>query len=290
MKVLLIGANGQLGSDLCRSLKGIDLIPLTDKDIDITDMQSVTDACIKNKPDIIINTAAYVRVDDCEDNIDLAFNVNALGARNLAVAAQDINAVLVQLSTDYVFGGEEKRNTPYTEFDDPVPLNTYGHSKLAGEKYVQHLCTKYFIIRTSALFGVAGSMGKGGNFVETMIGLARKNSEVRVVNDQFFSPTYGSDLADKIAQLLHTRHYGIFHITNKGVCSWCEFSREIIKLAGSKTRVIPISSHEYPQKAKRPYYSALDNYQLRLLGQDDMRHWKQALKDYMTVSIQRHKQ
>ena len=283
MKVLLIGADGQLGSDLCISLKDVDLIPLTDKDIDITDIHSVTGAFNHHKPDVVINTAAYVRVDDCEDNIDTAFRVNAAGARNVAVAAQAINAVMVHLSSDYVFGGEEKRTTPYTEFDKPIPLSVYGKSKLAGEKYVQHLCSRYFLIRTSALFGVAGSMGKGGNFVETMIRLAREKDQLRVVNDQLFSPTYAKDLAGKISQLITTKYYGIFHITNRGACSWYDFTVEILRLAGAKTRVIPILSEEYPQKAKRPAYSVLDNYQLKLLGMDDMRGWRDALKDYMSA-------
>jgi len=281
MKVLLIGANGQLGSDLRVALKEYDLTALTDKDIDITDVESVSAAFRKSKPGIVINTAAYVRVDDCEDNIDVAYKVNALGARNVAVAVQEAGAALVHLSTDYVFGGDETRSVPYTEFDQPEPVSIYGASKLAGERYVQHLCNKYFIVRTSALFGVAGSMGKGGNFVETMIKLAQEKDELRVVNDQVFSPTYARDLADRICQLITTKYYGIFHITNSGVCSWYDFTVEILRLASTKTRIIPITSEEYPQKATRPTYSVLDNYQLRLLGMGDTRDWKLALKDYM---------
>jgi len=281
MRIVLIGANGQLGSELCVALKKYDLIALTDKDIDITDIDSVFQICHKHKPEIIINTAAYVRVDDCEENVDLAFKVNALGARNVAVAAQQIDAAIVQLSTDYVFGADKNRTRPYTEFDNPAPISIYGESKLAGEKYVQHLCSKHFIVRTSALFGRAGSMGKGGNFVETMIKLAQEKDELRVVNDQVFSPTYAVDLADAIMDLIDTRFYGVFHITNKGICSWYEFTQEIIKLTGFGTRVTPISTMEYPQKAERPRYSVLDNYQLKLLGMRDMRNWKLALKDYM---------
>ena len=239
-------------------------------------------ALLKHKPDAIVNTAAFVRVDDCEAEQDKAFLVNALGARNIAVVAQELEAKLVHISTDYVFGGEpEPKSTPYTEFDTPVPLNIYGKSKLAGENFVQHLCTKYFIVRTSALFGIAGALGKGGNFIETIIKLAKERDKLKVVNDQVFSPTYTRDLAKKIAQLITTEYYGIFHITNSGACSWYEFAKAILKLAGLNTPVMPVTSAEYPQKARRPNNTVLDNYQLRLLGMADMRSWQEALKDYM---------
>jgi dTDP-4-dehydrorhamnose reductase len=282
MKVLVTGANGQLGTDLCRVLQPFQVIPLSHAEIEITNMASVKDAFNKYQPDVVINTAAYVRVDDCETDPDRAFSVNALGARNVAVVAQEMGARLVHISTDYVFGGEaEPRTTPYTEFDIPVPPNIYGNSKLAGEDFVQHLCSRHFMVRVSGLFGVAGSSGKGGNFVETMLRLAKERDELRVVNDQVFSPTYTKDLAKKIVQLVTTDYYGIFHITNKGACSWYEFTREILKLAGLKTPVISITSDEYPQKARRPHYSVLDNYHLRLLNMDDLRPWQEALEDYM---------
>ena len=292
MKILVTGANGQLGSDLCKVLQHFELIPLTHRDIEIADINSVKYAFCKHKPDIIINTAAYVRVDDCETNQDKAFLINTLGARNVAVIAQELGAKLIHISTDYVFGGVGEtlvvshraggdKPRPYTEFDSPAPLNIYGKSKLAGENFVQHLCSKHFTIRTSGLFGIAGASGKGGNFVETMLRLAKERDELKVVNDQVFSPTYTKDLAKKIAQLIRTEYYGIFHITNKGVCSWYEFATEILKQAGLKPPVIPITSDKYPQKASRPRFSVLDNYHLRLLGLDDMRTWQEALKDYM---------
>jgi len=283
MKVLVTGANGQLGTDLCIALKDFKVISLAHNDIEITNLNSVKEALNKYEPDVIINTAAYVRVDESETNQDKAFLVNALGARNVAVIAQELEAKLVHISTDYVFGGEaELHTTPYTEFDTPAPPNVYGKSKLAGENLVQHLCTKHFIIRTSGLFGLAGSSGKGGgNFVETMLRLAQEREELRVVNDQVLSPTYTKDLAKKIVQLIDTEYYGIFHITNKGACSWYEFTKEVLRLAGLKVRVTPITSDQYPQKAKRPRFSALDNYHLRLLGMDDMRTWQEALRDYM---------
>ena len=284
MKVLVTGAAGQLGTDLCEALRDSELIPLTHKDIEIGDIDSVKQAFNQYKPDIIINTAAYVRVDDCEDEKEKAFQVNALGARNVAIAAQELGARLVHISSDYVFGGEaELRTTPYTEFETPIPLSVYGKSKLAGENLVRHSCLRHFIVRASALFGVAGSSGKGGNFIETMLRLAGERERLKVVNDQVFSPTYTRDLAQKIAQLITTEYYGIFHITNRGVCSWYEFTAEILRLAGIETPIIPITSEQYPQKARRPRYSVLDNYHLRLLGMDDMRPWQEALKDYLAA-------
>jgi len=284
VKVAVTGANGQLGTDFCRALHNFDVIPFTHADIEIADMASVREAMLKHKPAIIINTAAYVRVDDCEDEKEKAFQVNALGARNVAVVAQELGARLVHLSTDYVFGGEvEPRTIPYTEFDTPIPLSIYGKSKLAGENLVRHFCLRHFIVRASGLFGVAGSSGKGGNFIETMLRLARERDELKVVNDQIFSPTYTRDLAQKIAQLMATEYYGIFHITSKGACSWYEFTTETLKLAGITTPVVPITSDQYPQKARRPRYSVLDNYHLGLLGMDDMRPWQEALKDYLVA-------
>ena len=291
-KVLVTGANGQLGTDLCKVLQHFELIPLTHKDIEISDINSVKQMFNKYKPDIIISTAAYVRVDDCETEQDKAFLINALGARNVAVAAQELGAKLIHISTDYVFGGVGEipvvshkaggdQPRPYTEFDTPIPLNTYGKSKLAGEVLVQRFCPRHFIIRTSVLFGIAGASGKGGNFVETVLKLAKEQDELKVVNDQFRSPTYTKDLARKIAQLIQTEYYGIFHITDRGSCSWYEFAKEILKLADLKIRLIPITSDQYPQKARRPRFSVLDNYHLRLLGMDDMRTWQEALKDYM---------
>lgn len=284
MKVLVTGANGQLGTDLCRALNDFQVIPLTHKDIELSDISSVKEAFSEYNPEIVINTAAYVQVDDCETNPDKAFLVNALGAKNIAVVASEFGAKLVHISTDYVFGGKaEPQATAYTEFDAPAPINIYGKSKLAGEDFVRHLYHRHFIVRTSALFGVAGSSGKGGNFVETMLKLGKEQDELRVVTDRVFSPTYTKDLAEKIAQLMDTEYYGTFHITNKGACSWYEFTVEILRLAGLKTLVIPIPSDQYPQKARRPKFLVLDNYHLRLLGMDDMRTWQEALKDYMRV-------
>jgi len=282
MRVLLIGADGQLGTDLCKSLAGTDLVTLTQKDIEITDIDSVLSACHKHHPQVIINTASYIKVDDCEDNIDLAYRVNALGARNLAVAAHSCGAALAHLSTDYVFGGDSERSVPYTEFDTTAPLNVYGRSKLAGEHLIQSLCCRYFIIRTSILYGTAACIGKGTNFVDSVIKLAGNQKVLRMVSDQVFSTTFTQDLAGKISELVKTQYYGIFHITNSGSCSWYDFAAEILRISGSKSRVIPITSAEYPTRAVRPRYTVLSNYHLRLVGIDDMRDWHAALLDYMT--------
>jgi dTDP-4-dehydrorhamnose reductase len=282
MKIVIIGAKGQLGTDLCRVPGNFEIIPLTHSDIEITSSSSVKATLEDCKPNIIINTAAYVRVDDCETERDKAFLVNAIGARNVAVVSQQIGAKLVHMSTDYVFGGEhEERTVPYTESDIAIPANIYGESKLAGETMVKDSCSKCFIIRVSGLFGVAGSSGKGGNFIETMIKLAKKQKELKVVHDQVFSPTSTKDLAHKIMQLIATDYFGTFHITNRNVCSWFEFTCEIFKLTGLKTHVKPMTSEQYHQKARRPHYSALDNYRLRQLGMDSMQSWQGALKDYL---------
>ena len=281
MRIILIGADGQLGTDLCKSLKHTDLIPLIQKDIEISDIDSVLASCRKHKPEVIINTASYIRVDDCEANADLAYRINALGARNLAVAASECGAALCHLSTDYVFGADEKRESAYTEFDVPAPVNVYGISKLTGERFIEHLCSKYFIIRTSVLYGVAQCIGKGTNFVEIVENLAGKNTEIRMVSDQVFSTSYTKDLAAKIAELVNTRYYGIFHITNSGQCSWYGFADEILRLMGSNCTVVPISASEHATPARRPAYSAMANYHLQLLGMDGMRSWQEALKDYL---------
>ena len=282
MKVLIIGANGQLGTDLCPVLKDVEIIPLTHEEFEITDMNLVESVFAKYRPDVVVNTVAYVRVDDCETEQDKAFLVNALGAGNVAIMSQKLGVKLMHISTDYVFGGEnELRTRPYSEFDTPIPPNLYGKSKLAGENLIRHFCPRHFIVRSSGLFGVAGASGKRGNFVETTLRLAKEQGRLRVVNDQIFSPTYTKDLARKIGQLIRTDYYGMFHITNKGTCSWHEFAEGILKLAGLKASVIPITSDQYPQKARRPNFSVLDNYHLRLLGMDDMRSWQEALKDYL---------
>jgi len=281
MRLLVTGSNGQLGTDLCKVFRGRDLIPLTHIDLDVTDSKSVNEILDDYRPDVVVNTAAYVRVDDCEVNQDLAFRVNAHGARNIALAAEKIEAKLIHISTDYVFGGEGPRTFPYTELVVPVPLNVYGNSKLAGERHVRRLCSKHIIVRTSGLFGTAGSSGKGGNFIETILRIGKERGELNVVNDQVFSPSYTMDVAEKIAELIETDNYGIFHITNSGECSWFAFAQEILRLSNVKARLNPVTSVQYQQKAKRPAYSVLRHLHLARLGMDDMRPWENAITDYL---------
>lgn len=272
-KIAVIGADGQLGTDLLKIIPKADLIPLTIKDINIVDVSSVRRALAKLKPEIIINTAAYNRVDDAEENDLEAYKVNAHGAKNVAIISREINAVTVHVSTDYVFSGD--KGSAYSEDDTPDPRTAYGISKLAGEQFVKYLNPKHYIVRTCGLYGTAGCMGKGGgNFVESMISLAKKGSPIKVVADEIVSPTYTLDLAQKILELIKTGKYGVYHITNSGACSWYEFASEIFKLSNIDIKVEKINSAEYKSKAHRPKYSVLT-------GRVKMRPWQKALAAYL---------
>ncbi|MFH1710007.1 MAG: dTDP-4-dehydrorhamnose reductase [bacterium] len=280
MKILLIGADGQLGTDLQKMINRSELTPLTISDIDVTNENNVSTIINKYNPDVVINTSAYHRVDDCEENKDKAFAVNAFGVKNLCLACKDAGAALVHISTDYVFDG--KKGTPYVETDLPDPGTVYGLSKLAGEEYVRTILKKYFLVRTCGLYGAAGCLGKGGgNFVESMLNLAKREPSVRVVGDQIVSPTYTLDLARKIDQLIRTEHYGLYHIANKGSCSWYEFARKIFELTGAKVKLEKAATGEFKAKARRPAFSALDNSNLRKIGLDDLRTWDKALEAYL---------
>lgn len=277
MRIVVIGARGQLGSDLMMVLEGA--VALSHQEIEIRDLARSLKTVKTYSPDIIINTAAYNVVDKAEDEPELAFDVNLFGTRNLASIARELGARLVHLSTDYVFDGG--KDSPYSELDSPNPLNAYGLSKLAGEYFVRTILSNYIIIRTSGLYGRAGSMAKAGNFVETMLRLAGKQDEIRVVNDQILSPTHTMDLARKIAELIECQASGIFHITNSGYCSWYEFAKRIFTLMDLKVRVIPISSLEFGARAARPKYSVLGNFNLERVGLKRLRSWEEALLDYL---------
>lgn len=279
MKVVIIGASGQLGSELVKVLSDWDLIPFTHADLDICDFVYTRKVLSDSRPDIVINTAAFHRVDDCEEQPEKAFWVNAYAVRKLAQFCAELDCCFVHMSTDYVFGGEKR--TPYTEDDTPSPLNVYGVSKLAGEYFARHICPKHFIVRTSGLYGVAGSSGKGGNFVETMIRLAKEGKPIRVVTDQVLTPTYTKDLAQKIKELLQTEAYGVYHITNSGQCSWYEFAAKIFELVGLKPDFGPTTSAEFGAKAKRPAYSVLAHQKLIRLGMNNLRPWTEALAAYL---------
>ncbi|MBO8175046.1 MAG: dTDP-4-dehydrorhamnose reductase [Thermococcus sp.] len=277
MKVAIIGANGQLGTDLAEVF-GEEAIPLTHKDLDVTDFESLK--ILKElKPEVIINTAAYVRVDDAELYPEKAFQVNTIGALNVARIANEIDAVNVYISTDYVFDGT--KGEPYTEEDAPNPLNVYGLSKYAGEIFTRNYSKKYYIIRVASLYGKAGASGKGGNFVEFMIQKAKRGEEIRVVDNMFMSPTYTKDVARMLKKFLELKpRFGIYHVVNEGYCSWYEFTRAIFEILGWDVEVKPIKSSELRRLAKRPMFSALKNEKLEKLGLR-MRHWREALGEYL---------
>ena len=279
MKILILGAGGQLGSELVNILQDDTLIPLTHRDIEMTDEQQVKNILSSNMPDIVINTAAYHKVDDCEDNVELSFAVNSFAVRNLAGICNDFGITFVHFSTDYVFGGEKK--TPYVEDDCPNPGSVYAVSKLSGELFVRNICSKYYVIRTCGLYGAKGLSGKGGNFIETMIKLANSGKKIKVVSDQIVTPTFAKELAAKVSQLIRTEKYGLYHITNNGGCSWYEFASSIFELTGINAEISPTSSSEFGSRARRPAYSILENRNLRLLGLDDMAQWRDALKGYL---------
>ncbi|MBI4379777.1 MAG: dTDP-4-dehydrorhamnose reductase [candidate division NC10 bacterium] len=279
MTTLLIGANGQLGSELRHAFKDHDLVPLVRADMEFTDPAQVRNALRKYRPGLILNTAAYHRVDECEEYPERAFAVNAIAVRDLAIAAGEIGAVLVHFSTDYVFDGRQPR--PYRETDPPGPLSVYATSKLAGEYFVRATLERHFVIRTCGLYGLAGSSEKGGNFAETMLRLAREGREIRVVGDQVLTPTSAKELAHKVRQVVETDAYGLYHITNSGECSWYQFAAAIFELSGIRPRLSQTTSAAYGARATRPAYSVLENANLRSLGLDDLSYWRDALKEYL---------
>ena len=278
MKVALTGPNGQLGSEVRRlAPPEVELVPIARSEMDIGAAGQVEAVMAALRPDFIINTAAYVRVDDAEREAAEAFRVNVLGARNLALAAEKTGAALVHLSTDYVFDGLKKEK-PYNEDDIPNPLNTYGISKYASELFVRNFTARHYIVRLAGLYGRAGASGKGGNFVYTVLGRARRGEPLRVVEDVFMSPTYAPDAAKEIWDLImKVKPFGLYHATNGGVCSWYEFTVSILKHAGVESTVAPISHTDYKTPARRPLWSPLESLRgIRL------RHWEEALKEFLS--------
>ena len=280
LKVLITGCQGQLGKELCRQIDELNRVQpqfqvvATDLDtLDITDAQQVEKIVTIEKPEVIVNTAAYTKVDACETDEQTAFRVNALGARNLAVAAYNIGAKILRVSTDYVFDGTGR--TPLREYDPVNPLSVYGKSKALGEQLVMTTNPRYFIVRTAWLYG------EGHNFVRTILKLAAERDELKVVNDQVGTPTSTVDLARCILDLIQTEHYGVYHGTCEGECTWYEFARRILALKGINKRVIPISTTELRLPAKRPAYSVLENFMLSMVGLDNFRKWEEALEEYL---------
>ena len=279
MRIALLGANGQLGHDLGRVLADHDLSRLTRADCDVTDHDRIRAIVSDLRPDVILNTTAYHRVDDCEADPETPFRVNAIAVLNLARVANDLDACLVHFSTDYVFDG--KSRTPYTETSPPLPLSVYGNSKLSGEYIVRAMARKHMVIRTCGLYGKAGSRGKGGNFVETMLTKAGRGDSIRVVDDQILTPTSTQDLAMQVAALLPVKEFGLYHITNEGACSWHEFAMAVFELAGVRADLSPTTSEIYKTPAVRPRYSVLENARLKHVGLNRMRHWRDALSSYV---------
>ena len=279
MKVALLGANGQLGSDLVKTRpEGIELVLLTRKEIDVTNREQVDRVLSDIRPDLILNTTAYVKVDLAEEEPEKAFAVNAVGVKNLVDVCLKTGAVLVHISTDYVFDGKKiKTKEPYTEEDPPNPINVYGISKYAGELIVRNYLEKYYVVRVASLYGRAGASGKGGNFVYTILNKARAGEPLRVVDDIYMSPTYTLDAAREIwSIILKERPYGLYHVVNSGYCSWYEFAVKILEFAGIEARIEPVKHTEFPTRARRPLWSPLASIKGVAL-----RPWEEALREFV---------
>lgn len=288
MHIAIIGANGQLGYDLCQTARQEHhtVSPLSHQDIEITQEASVMKALQTTKPDVLMNTAAFHHVPKCEEEIQQAFSVNALGPKILAQCCHKLGIKLIHYSTDYVFNG--LKQAPYTEMDMPSPLNTYGISKLAGEHMVSAYCTQHQIIRISGIYGLVPSRTKGNNFVSLMLNLARKNGRLTVVHDEFLTPTCTHDIAAQSLTLAQTSHTGLFHMSAQGECSWYEFACQIFKILQEDIEITPVPASQFPSPVKRPLYSVLDNSRLRSLGLDSMPDWKTSLEGHMQRLIREH--
>lgn len=289
MNILLTGAKGQLGSQIMNIIQSgaseIGKIPsavaeakitgIDIQDLDLTDLEAVRNYLKELRPDVVINPAAFTNVDACETNIDTAFKVNALAARNMAMVCEEIGAKLIHISTDYVFSGVGTE--PLKEHDMPAPVSIYGKTKLAGENFVREFCSKYFIVRTAWLYGYNGK-----NFVYTIMNAAKEKGHLTVVDDQRGNPTNAEDLAHHILKLAVTEEYGVYHCTGEGECSWYDFAKAIVEYAGINCTVDPITSEQLVNRAaKRPAYSSLDNMMLRCTVGNEMREWKEALKEFI---------
>jgi dTDP-4-dehydrorhamnose reductase len=282
MRVAIVGANGQLGSDVAEVFRerGSEVFPLTHADLELANLDSVA-TCLKSlSPDVVVNTAAMHHVELCEQQPEKAFAVNAIGVRNLAVVTQDLRAVLVHVSTDYVFDGA--KGQPYVEEDAPVPLNVYGNSKLSGEQFVRTLNEKHFVLRVSAIYGKQPCRAKGGrNFVELMLKLGRERGMVRVVDSEVVSPTPTAQIAAQIYEFSGCDAYGLYHGTAEGSCSWHRFACEIFKAANIQVDVQIAGPNEFPAKVPRPKYSVLENRGLKRLGLNRFSDWQDGLQQYL---------
>lgn len=291
-RVVVLGANGQLGSDVTAAFvaEGCEVSALTHRDIEITSPESIRLAFERVSPEIVINAAAFSNVEGCETDPLLAFRVNALGARNVAQACDAQGAKILHISTDYVFDGA--KNTSYTELDTPSPLNVYGNTKLSGEFFVRSANPRHFVVRVCGIYGQNPCRSKDGlNFVELMLKLSRERDEVRVVDDEFVTPTPTAEIARQLIVLSRTSRYGLFHATAEGSCSWYEFARAIFDITGTRVRLERARPGEFPAKVPRPKNSVLENTALKHEGLNIFRHWKEGLQEYLvsrgTISVQK---
>ncbi|WP_027632042.1 dTDP-4-dehydrorhamnose reductase [Clostridium hydrogeniformans] len=288
MKILITGAKGQLGSAITNILstgiceigeisnlaKNVEVIACGSEELDITHLNKVKEVIKNEKPQIVINCAAYTNVDGCETDYDGAFKVNALGPRNLAIGCEEIGAKLIHISTDYVFKGDG--SSPYKECDITNPISAYGKTKLLGEDYVREFCSRYFVVRTSWVYGYDGK-----NFVKTIIKAAKERGHLTVVDDQRGNPTNAEDLAYHIIKLMETEEYGVYNCTGEGECSWYDFAKAIVKFSEIDCTVEPITSDKLDRAAKRPAFSSLDNMMLRCTIGNHMRPWEKALETFI---------
>ena len=282
MKVAVIGANGQLGCDICRAFldSGCEVTQLNHDVMDVVDFDSARTKLEEANADVIINTAAMHNLDVCEDEPAKSFAVNGIGARNLAILANDLDSVLFHISTDYVFDGAKR--TPYIETDCPMPLNVYGNTKLAGEYFVRSIAEKHFVLRVSGLYGTNPCRAKGGsNFVKLMLKLAMERDEVRVVDDEVLTPTFTEDIAKQIVSISDVHEYGLYHVTAQGSCSWHKFAAKIFELSRAEVKLSVADPSEFPSKVPRPKYSVLENGRLKSVNLDIMPHWEDGLRRYL---------
>lgn len=282
MRVTVIGGNGQLGEDVAAAfrMEGDEVTSLTHQDIEIATAVSVRQSLDNLRPDVVVNTAAFHHVEKCEADPARSFEINAIGARNLAQVTRALGTRLFHISTDYVFDGLKR--SPYTEDDAPMPLSVYGNSKLAGEYFVRSENPRHFVVRVSGLYGAHPCRAKGNlNFVELMLKLSRERDEIRVVDDERVSPTPTAEVARQLVVLSRTEDYGLYHATAEGECSWYEFAKAIFELSGSKVRLEAARPEEFPAKVARPKYSVLENAALKRKSLNVFANWKQGLERYL---------
>jgi dTDP-4-dehydrorhamnose reductase len=287
MRIAVLGSNGQLGSDVCAAFiqNGDDVVPLTHSDVELTSGPSVESALSAANPEFIVNTAAMHHVEKCEADPVAAFTANAVGARNVADWAKQAGATVAYMSTDYVFDG--KKESPYVESDVAFPLNAYGITKLAGENYTAATCPKHFVLRVSAIYGLQPCRAKGGlNFVELMLKLSRERDKLRVVDDEFVTPTSTVQIAQQLVALSRAKNYGLYHGTAEGSCSWYEFACEIFRATGTTVRLEKADPGEFPAKVQRPKYSVLENGALKAARLNVFTDWRQGLTDYLQARAQ----